>query len=151
MIRRILLVLLAAAPGVALAAGEAVELYRDPGCGCCGAHAEYLRGHGYEVEVIATDDIAGVKSEHGVPRALASCHTALIEGYVVEGHVPADSIERLLAEQPDVIGISVPGMPVGSPGMGMEHGLREPLQVWTIPASAGERPQLHAIYQRLDG
>lgn len=151
MIRSILFVLMAAAPGLALAAGEAVELYRDPNCGCCGAHAEYLRGQGFEVEMVATDDIAGVKSEYGVPRALASCHTALIDGYVVEGHVPADAIERLLAERPDVTGISVPGMPVGSPGMGMERGLREPLQVWTIPSSNSERPRLHAVYQRLDG
>lgn len=151
MIRRFLFVLMAAVPGLALAAGEAVEFYRDPSCGCCGAHAEYLRDQGFEVEVIATDDIAGVKTEHGVPPALAACHTALIDGYVVEGHVPADSIERLLAERPDVTGISVPGMPVGSPGMGMEQGLREPLQVWTIPASASERPRLHAVYQRLDG
>ncbi|MEX1081694.1 MAG: DUF411 domain-containing protein [Halofilum sp. (in: g-proteobacteria)] len=146
MIRTALLLLAASLSSGVLAAGSG-ELYRDPNCGCCEAHAEYLRDHGLKIEIIAADDLGAVKSEQGVPRPLASCHTMVIDGYVVEGHVPIDSIRRLLSEQPDVAGIAVPGMPIGSPGMG--EGLREPLQVWTIPAQAAQAPSIYATYQQL--
>lgn len=149
MIRSVVFLIAALVSASASAAGTAVELYRNPNCGCCEAHAEYLRGHGFDVEVIASEDLASIKSRHGVTRQLAACHTALIDGYVVEGHVPVDSIERLLEERPDVAGIAVPGMPVGSPGMGMERGLKEPLRVWTIPSQSGDQPALYATYRTL--
>lgn len=151
MIRSIVVFLAAAVSGNALAASGTVELYRDPNCGCCAAHADYLRSHGFNVEVIAADDLAAFKSQHGVSEQLGACHTALIEGYVVEGHVPADSIERMLEDRPDAAGIAVPGMPAGSPGMGVERGLREPLRVWTIPADRGDAPTIYSTYHRIPG
>lgn len=101
-------------------AGEPLTLYKDPACGCCTGHADYLRAEGFAVTIIETTDLDGLKRQHGVPEALAGCHTILADGYVIEGHVPAASIRRLLAERPDVIGISLAGMPPGSPGMGGE-------------------------------
>lgn len=96
--------------------GEMV-MYKDPNCGCCGKWADHMREHGFSVKEISTTEMALVKSEAGVPRALGSCHTATVGGYVVEGHVPASDVKRLLAEKPAVVGISAPGMPLGSPGM----------------------------------
>ncbi|MGR4066733.1 DUF411 domain-containing protein [Billgrantia sp. C5P2] len=98
-------------------AAPVVEMYQDPSCGCCSAWAEHLEEEGFEVRQHKTRDMRSVKIEHGVTPELASCHTALIEGYVIEGHVPAADIKRLLEEQPDVAGLTVPGMPHGSPGM----------------------------------
>ena len=92
-------------------------LYKSPQCGCCEAYADYLRGNGFAVTVHATDDLFGLKQQHGVPEGFEGCHTTLIDGYVVEGHVPVDTLERLLSERPDIAGISLPGMPQGSPGM----------------------------------
>ncbi len=149
MIRFVALLLLSAASGTALAATGSMNFYPTPNCGCCSAHAEYLRGHGFDVKVIAAEDLAELKAEHGVPDELAACHTAIIDGYVVEGHVPVDSIERMLEEQPAITGIAVPGMPIGSPGMGMERGLQEPLQVWTIPEAENESPSVHSTYSRI--
>jgi hypothetical protein len=100
--------------------GEVVQVYKSPTCGCCGDWVEHLREHGFTVEVIDQPNMTAVKSELGLPRDMASCHTARIAGYLVEGHVPAEDIRRLLAERPDVAGLAVPGMPVGSPGMEVE-------------------------------
>lgn len=107
------------APGASpvLAEGEKIVMYQHPQCGCCGKWADHLRGHGFTVEVIATREMSRVRSEAGVPRALGSCHTATVGGYVVEGHVPVADVQRLLAERPPVAGIAAPGMPLGSPGM----------------------------------
>jgi hypothetical protein len=91
----------------------------------------HLRGHGYPVTAIDVSDLAAVKQRHGVPPALESCHTAVVEGYVIEGHVPADLIDRLLRERPPVAGLAVPGMPLGSPGM-ETAGRGEPYQVLTF-------------------
>lgn len=98
-------------------AAPTVEMYQDPNCGCCSAWAEHLEEEGFEVRQHKTSDMRAVKVEHGVAPELASCHTALVEGYVIEGHVPAADIKRLLEEKPDVAGLTVPGMPHGSPGM----------------------------------
>jgi hypothetical protein len=92
-------------------------LYKDPQCGCCAEYAKYLGQNGFDLQVVETFDLPSVKREHGVPEALEGCHTTLVEGYVVEGHVPVDIIKRLLAEKPAIKGISLPGMPPGSPGM----------------------------------
>jgi hypothetical protein len=96
-----------------------IEVYRDPSCGCCGIWIGYLRAHAYTVTVHENQPMAAVKAHLGVPAAAASCHTALIGGYVIEGHVPAQDIRRLLAEHPDARGLAAPGMPVGTPGMEM--------------------------------
>lgn len=97
-------------------------MYRDPNCGCCSAWAAHFEAAGNDtVNTVDHSDIAAVKAENGVPKALRSCHTMLVEGYVIEGHVPAADIARLLREKPEgVTGLAVPGMPMGSPGM--EHG-----------------------------
>ncbi|PTD96300.1 DUF411 domain-containing protein [Pseudothauera lacus] len=101
----------------AFAGDPEVVMYKDPDCGCCGAWAEHLRENGFTVKEIATRQMAAVKRQAGVPQALGSCHTATVGGYIVEGHVPAADIRRLLAEKPPVAGLSAPGMPLGSPGM----------------------------------
>jgi hypothetical protein len=90
---------------------------KDPSCGCCGDWIAYLRANGFSVTVNETNDVDRIKARLGVPRDLASCHTAEIAGYVIEGHVPASAIRRLLAEKPKATGIAVPGMPPSSPGM----------------------------------
>jgi len=90
---------------------------KDPNCGCCGGWVEHMKAAGFPVEVITSSDVDQVKLRLGVPDDLASCHTAEVSGYVVEGHVPADAVKRLLAEKPQARGLAVPGMPMGSPGM----------------------------------
>jgi hypothetical protein len=95
-------------------------IHHDPLCGCCGAWVEHLVEAGFPVDIRETSELNRIKARLGVPGALASCHTAEIGGYVVEGHVPAGAIRRLLSERPSARGISVPGMPIGSPGMEVE-------------------------------
>lgn len=92
-------------------------VYKTPSCGCCKGWVKAMETSGFKVEVHDLDDLAATKHAAGVPDELQACHTARIGGYVVEGHVPAADIRRLLAERPDVAGIAVPGMPMGSPGM----------------------------------
>ncbi|QCD45682.1 DUF411 domain-containing protein [Campylobacter mucosalis] len=99
-------------------ASELVEVYKSPTCGCCSKWEEHMRANGFSTKEYLTDATIEVKAKNKVPLELASCHTALVGGYVVEGHVPADEIKRLLALKPEgVIGISTPGMPLESPGM----------------------------------
>lgn len=106
------------APAVAAGAAKPVAvLYKNPQCDCCETYAKYLRVHGYEVKVQATHDLPLIKKKHGIPTALEGCHTTLVGGYVVEGHVPVKSLNKLLAQRPKITGISLPGMPTGSPGM----------------------------------
>lgn len=105
--------------------GHAQDLLRiivskDPTCGCCTGWVDHLRREGFTAEVVETPEINRVKVRLGVPQDLASCHTAEVGGYVIEGHVPADAIRRLLAEKPPGRGLAVPGMPMGSPGMEMD-------------------------------
>lgn len=119
----------------------AATLYKNPGCQCCDAYAAYLRRHGFEVTVNASPDLNAVKREYGIPPRLAACHTMLIDGYVVEGHVPVEVIEKLLRERPDIIGISLPGMPAGSPGMTGEK--QEPFVIYTIEEG---KPQVYATH-----
>jgi hypothetical protein len=121
-------------------AGQAI-LYRNPQCGCCEGHAEHLRANGIDVTSVATHDLALKRQEQGVPMDLVGCHMLLIDGYVVEGHVSAATIKRLLAERPAVKGISLPGMPIGSPGM--EGPKTEPFTIYTF-ARSGE-PQVFAV------
>ncbi len=108
--------------GLPAAAAE-MTVYKTLSCGCCTKWVDHLEENGFEVTVHSVDDLSPVKSRLGVPQTLQSCHTAEIDGYVIEGHVPAEDIRRLLDERPDATGIAVPGMPVGSPGM--EYGDRK--------------------------
>jgi hypothetical protein len=94
-----------------------VTVYKSPTCGCCGKWVEHMRANGFEVTVNDMPDVAPVKDKQGVPTALRSCHTAIVGGYAIEGHVPADLIKKLLQEKPKAAGLAVPGMPMGSPGM----------------------------------
>jgi hypothetical protein len=94
-----------------------VKMYTNPQCGCCEQYAKYLRRHGFKVTVTPTHNMSMISRQNGVPDHLAGCHTMLVEGYVVEGHVPVGAIRKLLAERPNIKGISLPGMPEGSPGM----------------------------------
>ena len=100
-------------------AGENPEaiLYKTPNCGCCEGHADYLRRYGYKVTVKPSHNMPQIKKLAGVPTSLEGCHTIKIGGYVVEGHVPANVLDKLLSERPKIKGISLPGMPQGSPGM----------------------------------
>jgi hypothetical protein len=99
-----------------------VTVYKSPTCGCCSNWIEHMRRNGFEVKSTDVEDVTSVKTANGVPAAAESCHTALVGGYVLEGHVPADSVKRLLREKPKVAGLAVPGMPVGSPGMEVPGG-----------------------------
>jgi hypothetical protein len=109
-------------PRPAIAATTAIRVVKDPNCGCCAAWIEILKAEGFvaEVELLDFDALQAHKVASGIPAGMVSCHTAHVDGYVIEGHVPPADIRRLLAERPDAIGLSVPGMPYGSPGMGPE-------------------------------
>ncbi|AIA74964.1 metal-binding protein [Halomonas campaniensis] len=98
-------------------AAPTVDVHSDPNCGCCSDWVSHLEEAGFEVNHQRDGDLRSIKMANGVPPELASCHTAIVEGYVIEGHVPASDIQRLLEEQPEVVGLTVPGMPHGSPGM----------------------------------
>jgi len=118
-------------------------LYKNPQCGCCHEHAAYLRRHGYRVTEIATHDLEGIRVKHGVPDLLYGCHTILVGGYVVEGHVSAPIIDRLLRERPKIRGVSLPGMPQGSPGMtGKKAG---PFKIYEIGERASGEPRVYAV------
>ncbi|AUB35864.1 Protein of unknown function DUF411 [Nostoc flagelliforme CCNUN1] len=94
-------------------------VYHSPDCNCCGGWIDHLKAQGFQITDFFTPDIETVKQKYNVPDNLSSCHTAIVNGYVIEGHVPADDIKRLLQEKPNVAGLSVPQMPVGTPGMEM--------------------------------
>ena len=122
-----------------------LTVYKTPTCGCCKAWAAYMEREGFRVESRDVADLAAVKDSLGVPSDLASCHTGVVDGYVVEGHVPAEHVRRLLAERPDARGLTVPGMPIGSPGM--EQGdLRQPYDVLVV-GEGGEA----AVYAHVEG
>jgi len=94
-----------------------ITVYKDPGCGCCRSWIEHLVKHGYRVDAKDTPDMTEIKRTLGVPEGVTACHTAVVNGYLIEGHVPAKDIARLLRDKPKVAGLAVPGMPAGSPGM----------------------------------
>lgn len=105
---------------------ETVAVYKSPTCGCCTDWVAHLRANGFKVEAHDLNDVSPIRRRYGVPSALASCHTAMVGGYAIEGHVPASDIKRLLRERPKAIGLSVPGMVIGSPGM--EQGTPQPYE-----------------------
>lgn len=96
---------------------KTVTLYKDPQCGCCEGYADYLRSHGFEVTAVPTHDLPLLNEKYGIQTDLQPCHISLIAGYVVGGHVPVEVVTRLLSEKPPITGITLPGMPPGSPGM----------------------------------
>jgi len=106
-----------ALPLRALAAPVAATLYKNPQCTCCEGYAAYLRQNGFVVDVKPTNDLAEISRKAGVPEDIQGCHTMFVDGYVVDGHVPVDVIQKLLTERPAIAGITLPGMPTGSPGM----------------------------------
>lgn len=112
--------------------GKAVDIvvYRSPTCSCCKKWVEHLKQNNFNVQDIVTGDVQAIKDKYGVPKEMASCHTAIVDGYVVEGHVPATDIRTLLKTKPKVIGIAVPGMPRGTPGM--EVGAKDPYDVMSF-------------------
>lgn len=118
----------------------AATLYKNPQCSCCEDYAAYLRRNGYSVTVKPTHNLSLINKQHGVPEKLEGCHTTLIGGYVVEGHVPIDTLNRLLTERPNIKGISLPGMPMGSPGMTGRK--TEPFTIYEI--GNGE-PNVYAV------
>lgn len=124
------------APLQALAAPIAATLYKSAQCACCEGHARHLEANGFAVEVKPVHDLFGMGRKAGVPEELDGCHIVLVGGYVVVGHVPADVIKTLLRERPKLIGIALPGMPMGVPGM--EGPRSEPLTVYAIEAGAKE-------------
>ena len=116
-----------------------ITVYRDPSCSCCGGWIAHLAASGFQPIEISTLNMDTLKQQHSVPNDLSSCHTAVIQGYVIEGHVPVEDIKRLLAEHPKVAGIAVPGMPVGTPGM--ENGdQREPFTVFSFDKQGNAVP-----------
>lgn len=139
--RRVALLALAATVGSGLvpamvrAAPTGIRVVKDPNCGCCDAWIEILAANGFAatVDLRDYDALQAHKAASGIPAAMTSCHTAHIDGYVIEGHVPPADIRRLLAERPDAVGLAVPGMPYGSPGMGPEDA-REAYDVHLIRA-----------------
>ena len=117
----------------------AVALYKNPQCSCCDEYAQYLRQNGFSVTVTSTPNMSLISRQHGVPENLAGCHTMLIDGYVVEGHVPVGAIKKLLTERPKIKGISLPGMPEGSPGMAGAK--KEPFTIYEI----SDQPKVFAV------
>ncbi len=116
-----------------------LAVYKSPTCGCCGAWVEHMTAAGFQARITEVADPGAVRRARGVPESLASCHTALIGGYVLEGHVPAGDVRRLLAERPDALGLAVPAMPLGSPGMEMPDGRRDPFETLLILKGGGTR------------
>ena len=143
--RRVFLIVTGLAGIAPLARAQSARkatLYKNPQCGCCEDYASYLRSHGYSVDVAATHARDAIKSKNHVPEALSGCHTTLVGGYVVEGHVPVAVIERLLKERPVLHGVSLPGMPQGSPGMTGRK--QEPFKIFEI-AQPSPTPVVYAV------
>jgi hypothetical protein len=127
-----------AATGAATGASAGgVTVWKAASCGCCAGWVDHMRKAGFAVTVHEVDDVDPVKARLGVPDRLQSCHTAEVDGYVLEGHVPADSVARLLRERPAAKGLAVPGMPQGSPGM--ETGVKDAYQVVLFGTPEGAR------------
>jgi hypothetical protein len=125
---------LALLPMPAFAASMRATLYKDPNCDCCEGYGAYLKTQGFEVTIVPTDDLPAMARRAGVPEQLDGCHITKIDSYIVIGHVPIDAVRKLLAERPALIGISIPGMPSGLPGM--EGSRDEPIAIYEIDPAA---------------
>jgi hypothetical protein len=126
--------------GSAPASAQEVEVWKSPTCGCCGGWVKHMQAAGFTVKVHTIEDVDPVKAAKGVPDTLVSCHTAVVDGYVIEGHVPAGDIRRLLIERPKATGLSAPGMPQSSPGMDMPG---QPYEVIVFGTPEGAKVYAH--------
>lgn len=126
--------------GGSRAAAEEVTLYKNPQCACCEGYADYLRENGFTVTVTPTHDLVAMSREAGIPDNLQGCHLSFIDGYAVSGHVPVTTVNRLLSERPDIEGITLPGMPMGSPGMSGTK--TAPFTIYTV---GEEQPSVYAV------
>lgn len=124
------------------ATAEEITVYKSPSCGCCGNWAMHLRQNGFDVSIKNIEDVDPVKKQAGIPNDLESCHTAFVAGYVVEGHVPAENIRKILAERPKIKGLAVPGMPSSAPGMDGPD--PEPYTVYSFDADG--KAKVYASY-----
>ena len=123
------------------AAAQEVTLYKNPQCGCCESYADYLRENGFTVEVKPTHDLAQISRDAGIPDDFQGCHTGFLDDYVISGHVPIDVVNRLLEERPEIAGVTLPGMPLGSPGMGGAK--QEPFKIYTV--EEGLSPTVYSV------
>lgn len=133
-----------ASPVLAAAAAPLVTVYKSEGCGCCEAWIDHLKANGFAVKAHNVDDTSSYRKKFGIPTALGSCHTGIVDGYAIEGHVPAADIKRLLAERPKAKGLAVPSMPLGSPGM--EGPRKDPYDVLLVKADGS-----YSIYKHYSG
>ncbi|MES2226798.1 MAG: DUF411 domain-containing protein [Pseudomonadota bacterium] len=131
-----------ALPALAATALPLVEVFKSSTCGCCGAWVDHLKAAGFPVKVTEVGDTTVTRKRYGLPDKFGSCHTGVVNGYVVEGHVPADDVKRMLAAKPAAIGLAVPGMPPGSPGMEVGN-RKDPYDVFLIDKSGRETVFAH--------
>jgi hypothetical protein len=124
----------------ASAQSREVTLHKNPGCQCCDGYADYLRQNGFTVTVKPTHDLSQMSHAAGIPEDFQGCHLSQIDGYVVSGHVPVETVNRLLSERPDIAGVTLPGMPMGSPGMSGSK--TEPFTIYEI---GGKAPEIYAV------
>ncbi|MCA8928979.1 MAG: DUF411 domain-containing protein [Alphaproteobacteria bacterium] len=124
------------APHAAAAAGAEMHVFKSPWCGCCTKWVDHMRAAGFAVQVTPMEDLSPAKTHFGVAPDLEACHTAVVDGYVIEGHVPAADVQRLLSERPKAAGLAVPGMPAGSPGM-EQGGASDPYTVVLFDRAGG--------------
>jgi hypothetical protein len=140
--------LLVAMPLPAMAAPIQALMYKNPSCSCCETYAAYLEKNGFKVDIKPTNDLAQVSAAAGVPKQLQGCHTIKIGSYVVEGFVPAEQVKKMLAEQPKITGLSMPGMPMDIPGMGfdsMPGSAKKTYTTYSFTAD-GQPPAVYATY-----
>jgi hypothetical protein len=128
-------------PMAALAQSIPAVLYKNPQCGCCEGYAEYMRQNGFQVDVKPVHNLSEISQKAGIPPDLEGCHTMFVDGYVIDGHVPADIVRKLLTDRPDITGLTLPGMPAGSPGMGGQKTV--PFTVFSVPKDGG-KPTVYA-------
>ena len=129
--------LMVSGPTVAQSPAPTVKVYKSPTCGCCAKWVKHLQDNGFTTEVTEIADLTEIKKQQKVPNKARSCHTATVGGYVLEGHVPAADVQRLLKERPSILGLAVPGMPIGSPGMEVPNMTPKPYNVVSFD-EAGE-------------
>lgn len=136
------LVMLLTLPWPALAASIQAVLYKNPQCTCCETYVAYLEQFGFNVDIKPTNDLAQISHDAGVPENLQGCHTMFVDGYVIDGLVPIDVVQKLLKERPAISGITLPGMPTGAPGMGGAK--KEPFKIYAFTKD-GKAPSVYAV------
>jgi hypothetical protein len=124
----------------------AIDVYKSESCGCCAGWVDHLKASGFAVKARNVANPSDYREKFGMPQALGSCHTGMVEGYALEGHVPAREIKQLLAERPKAKGLAVPGMPLGSPGMEVEGERSDPYEVLLVQANGS-----YSVYRRYEG